>query len=417
MAAGHQARDRNPERTQGSYYEFFAGGGMARAGLGEGWNCTFANDISEKKAESYRANWGGDHLTVANVFDLNVGNLPGTADLAWGSFPCQDLSLAGNGRGLAGERSGAFWGFWNLMQALKLEGRKPRTIVLENVYGTLTSHDGKDFEQIALAVAKEGYLLGAVVIDAVHFAPQSRPRLFIVCVAAESIIPDSIHAKLPSPAWHPDALVRAYHRLPASLKSAWRWWDPTMPTSRVGTLDDLIEREPAGVKWHTQEETQKLLSMMTDVNRRKVMEAQRLGALKAGTIYKRTRDNVQRAEVRFDGIAGCLRTPAGGSSRQTIMVVDGPGVRSRLISPREMARLMGLPETYKLPERYNDTYHLLGDGVVVPVVAHLREHLLTPIFWANQSGSVSASECDVCDEQDAWIDQPAGQSSAGRRRA
>ncbi len=414
MAAGRQATASDPVKRPGTYCEFFAGGGMARAGLGEGWHCTFANDICEKKAESYRANWGGDHLTVANVFDLGVGSLPGTADLAWGSFPCQDLSLAGNGRGLDGERSGAFWGFWKLVQALNRAGRKPRMIVLENVCGTLTSHDGKDFERIVLAVAKEGYVFGAVVIDAVHFAPQSRPRLFIVCVAAESIIPDSIYAGLPSPAWHPDAVVRAYHRLPASLKSAWRWWDPTMPTGRVGTLDDLIEREPAGVKWHTREETQKLLSMMTDVNRRKVMAAQRLGALRAGTIYKRTRDKVQRAEVRFDGIAGCLRTPAGGSSRQTIMVVDGPIVRSRLISPREMARLMGLPETYKLPKRYNDTYHLLGDGVVVSVVAHLREHILMPILSANQSGSAARS---ARDERVATNEQPAALLSAERLRA
>jgi DNA (cytosine-5)-methyltransferase 1 len=256
-------------------------------------------------------------------------------------------------------------------------------IVLENVYGTLTSHDGKDFEQIAKAVVREGYVFGALVIDAVHFAPQSRPRLFIVGVSSDAVVPDTTHAALPSPAWHPDAVIRAYHRLPNAAKAAWRWWDPPMPTQRAGTLDDVIEHEPTGVRWHTEEETQELLSMMTEVHRRKVMEAQRLGGLKAGSIYRRTRNGVQRAEVRFDGVAGCLRTPAGGSSRQTIMVVDGPKVRTRLISPREAARLMGLPETYELPGRYNDAYHLLGDGVVVPVVAHLREHVLTPVLQAN----------------------------------
>lgn len=385
MAASRRLNNNDQMTTTGTYYEFFAGGGMARAGLGDGWQCTFANDISEKKAEAYRANWGAEHLTVTNVFDVKANELPGTADLAWGSFPCQDLSLAGNGQGLEGERSGAFWGFWKLVQSLKREGRKPRMVVLENVYGTLTSRDGKDFEQIAKAVAKEGYVFGAVVMDAVHFAPQSRPRLFIIGVAADSVVPDSVHAALPSPAWHPDAVIRAYNQLPKAAKAAWRWWNPAMPAQRANTLDDIIEREPTGVRWHTAEETEKLLSMMTDVNRRKVMEAQRFGSLKAGTIYRRTRKNVQRAEVRFDGVAGCLRTPAGGSSRQTIMVVDGPHVRSRLISSREAARLMGLPESYQLPSRYNDAYHLLGDGVVVPVVAHLRQHVLTPILAANRA--------------------------------
>ena len=356
---------------------------MARSGLGDAWQCLFANDISEKKAAAYRANWGGDHLWVGDVFKVKTHQLPDTADLAWGSFPCQDLSLAGNGEGLDGERSGAFWGFWKIVKSLNREGRKPKMVVLENVYGTLTSHDGKDFEQIGKALALEGYIFGAVVMDAVHFVPQSRPRLFIIGVDKDLSIPKGIHASIPSPAWHPDALIRAYNRLPKSAKSAWCWWNPPAPTRRIDTIDSIIETTPSGVEWHSTQQTNELLGMMTDVNRRKVIEAQRSGALKVGTIYRRTREGVQRAEVRFDGVAGCLRTPAGGSSRQTIMVVDGPLVRSRLISPREMARLMGLPESYILPARYNDAYHLMGDGVASPVVAHIRMHLLDKVMKAN----------------------------------
>src|SRR5690606_25479198 len=101
-----------------------------------------------------------------------------------------------------------------------------------------------------------------------------------------------------------------------------------------------------------------------------------------GTVYKRTRPHfdgkIVRAEVRFDDIAGCLRTPTGGSSRQTILVVDGKKVRSRLISARETARLMGLPEDYKLPRAYNESYHLTGDRVAVPVVRLLEQHLFEP---------------------------------------
>jgi DNA (cytosine-5)-methyltransferase 1 len=376
--------------TRGTYYEFFAGGGMARAGLGDEWHCLFANDISAKKGDAYRANWGDDDLWVGDVFKVKTKQLPGQADLAWGSFPCQDLSLAGNGLGLDGDRSGAFWGFWKIVKALNREGRKPRMVVLENVYGTLTSHDGKDFEQIGKAVADEGYVFGAVVMDAVHFVPQSRPRLFVIGIDASLVLPEATHGALPAPAWHPDALIRAYNRLPPDAKNAWRWWNPPAPTKRIDTMDAIIEQEPEGVSWHTPEHTLKLLQMMSDVNRRKVMEAQRLGALKVGTIYRRTRNGVQRAEVRFDGIAGCLRTPAGGSSRQTIMVVDGPKVRSRLISPREMARLMGLDEDYLLPDRYNDAYHLLGDGVAVPVVRHIREHLLDAVFKANRVAATGA---------------------------
>ncbi len=372
-------------KAKGTYYEFFAGGGMARAGLGDSWECVFANDICAKKAKSYKENWGDAHLVIGDVFNIKSTQLEGYADLAWGSFPCQDLSLAGVGRGLDGDRSGAFWGFWGLIQQLKTEGRMPRMLVLENVYGTLTSHDGRDFEQIANAVVGEGYIFGAVVIDAVHFVPQSRPRLFIVGIDSSITIPESVYSNLPSPAWHPDAVIRAFNGLSPEAKDAWRWWKLAMPAKRVGTLDDLIESEPTGIRWHTDDERDRLLEMMTTINRRKVITAQRSRSLKVGTIYRRTRNREQRAEVRFDGVAGCLRTPAGGSSRQTIIVVDGPSVRTRLISAREAARLMGLEDSYVLPERYNDAYHLLGDGVVVPVVAHIREHLLSPVLIASRS--------------------------------
>ena len=112
-------------------------------------------------------------------------------------------------------------------------------------------------------------------------------------------------------------------------------------------------------------------------------QAQATERLHVGTIYKRTRvqdgKKGQRAEVRFDGISGCLRTPAGGSSRQTILVVEKDTIRSRLLSVREAARLMGLPDSYWLPERYNDGYHVMGDAVVVPVVAWLENYILHPL--------------------------------------
>ena len=371
-----------------NFYEFFAGGGMARSGLGNAWNCTFANDFSEHKGNSYKANWGGDHLVIEDINKISSENLPGKADLAWASFPCQDLSLAGNGAGLKGARSGTFWGFLRLIQELKFQNRKPSMIVLENVYGTLTSHEGKDFDAIAKSVAGEGYNFGAVVMDAVQFVPQSRPRVFIICIDENLVIPNEIVCKRASPSWHPEKVISAFNSLPKKVKNKWKWWRMPEPTQPLNTLDDIIEKEPNGVEWHTEKETQKILSMMSPLNREKVITAQQAGRLQVGTIYKRTREGIQRAEVRFDGIAGCLRTPTGGSSRQTIMIVDGPTIRTRLISPREAARLMGLPETYVLPTKYNEAYHLVGDGVVVPVVAHISQNVLLPIFNANAQPQV-----------------------------
>jgi DNA (cytosine-5)-methyltransferase 1 len=370
-----------------TFYEFFAGGGMARAGLGPQWRCLLANELSEKKACAYAENWGTDHLVVGDVFDLSSTDFPGRADLAWGSSPCQDLSLAGAGAGLDGKRSGAFWGFWKIVRSLAREGRKPRMIMIENVYGALTSHGGKDFDAIAQALSEEGYVFGAMVIDAVYFVPQSRPRLFVFGVDADLRIPDAVHGWTANPAWHPDAVMRAHNRLSRRQQSLWRWWTPPSPGISPTTMEDLLESEPLGVAWHSPEDTDRLLASMSDVNRKKVLSAQASGDLKVGAVYRRTRDGVVRAEVRFDGISGCLRTPTGGSSRQTIVVVQGEQVRSRLLAPREAARLMGLPDDYKLPARYNDAYHLAGDGVAVPVVSHLARTLLEPILDAQAAAA------------------------------
>lgn len=369
------------------FYEFFAGGGMARAGLGHDWRCTFANDFDPKKAASYAANWGTKGLHVSDVADLTPADLPGAVDLAWASFPCQDLSLAGVGAGLQGERSGSFWPFWSLMRRLQEEGRAPRMIVLENVCGALYSHNGKDFAAIGSALGNAGYHFGAVVIDAAHFLPQSRPRLFIIGTAATHSPPASLRTDTPDPRWHPPRLVQAYGKLPAKAAKQWVWWTLPIPPNRSMSFEDVIEDEPKGVKWHTPEETQRLLSLMSTVNLKKVENAKKEGRRMVGGIYKRIRRDsnghkMQRAEVRFDGLAGCLRTPMGGSSRQILLIVEGNAVRSRLLSPREAARLMGLPERYKLPENYNEAYHLAGDGVAVPVVRFLAACLLEPALAA-----------------------------------
>jgi DNA (cytosine-5)-methyltransferase 1 len=372
-----------------NWYEFFAGGGMARLGLGSHWNCVFANEWCEKKAKAYRAYFGkSQELRVQDIRLLKTDDLPGHPDMVWASFPCQDLSLAGSGAGLRGERSGTFKPFWNLINRLIAEKRKPRVVVLENVPGTITSHKGKDFATIITTIADSGYLVGALVVNAVHFVPQSRSRLFIIAASSEEQIRTGLTSQNHSLHWHPRSLLKAYFDWSPSLRKSWIWWNlPEPPDLKVPGLSSIIEQDPSGVSWHSKEETQRLVTLMSETNGRKLRLAQGQASRKVGTIYKRTRPinktpgakRVQRAEIRFDDVSGCLRTPVGGSSRQVILVVEGKRLASRLLSPREAARLMGVPEDYPLPEKYNDAYHLFGDGVVVPVVGWLERHLLRPL--------------------------------------
>ncbi len=370
--------------TDFPFLEFFAGGGLARIGLGDAWTCVFANDISAKKAATYRTNFAPAHeLFVGDIHAVSQEHIPGEPVLAWASFPCQDLSLAGNGRGLSAARSGTFWPFWSLMLLLDHQGRGIPIIVLENVPGLLVANNGKDFEELLTVLTTAGYRCGTLVIDAATFVPQSRSRVFIVAIKRSVDIPDGLvlHHHTPRISeWQPATLTNAYVRLPRFIQDSWLWWRLPVPPVRQTQLADLIEHDVSLHRWNSAAETQRILRMMSSAHRQRVIDAQRDGRQQIGTIYKRIRiedgERLQRAEVRFDGISGCLRTPTGGSSRQTIIVVADGDVQTRLLSVREAARLMGVPETYTLPENYNDGYHIMGDAVAVPVVSWLEQHLL-----------------------------------------
>ena len=361
-----------------AFYEFFAGGGLARLGLEPAFACAFANDIDPAKGRAYEAAHGKGVFQLGDVWSLNAADLPGCAALAWASFPCQDLSLAGARGGLAAPRSGTFWGYWRLIEALAAEDRAPETLVLENVTGLLTSHGGADFSAIVGALTSGGYRVGALEIDAAHFTPQSRARVFIVATRA-SVASDLV-AAAPSLPFHSPALVNAVGVLPEDVRANWLWWRLPAPAARNTTLADILDR---GENWDDQEKTNRLLGMMSPAQRARVLTLKKSGATSVGALFRRIRvedgKRVQRAEARFDGLAGCLRTPAGGSSRQTLLVIDRGIVRSRLISPREAARLMGVSDAYPLPRTTTDALHLFGDGVCVSAVKYLSDHLLAPL--------------------------------------
>lgn len=368
------------------FYEFFAGGGMARLGLGAGWSCLYANDFDPVKAATYRDNFpeAHDHFHEGDIWAVKPVELPGRADLAWASSPCQDFSLAGNRAGLEGGRSSAFFGFWRLMEALEAEGRAPRVVVIENVVGLLTSNGGKDFEALCRALAAQGYRFGALEIDAARFTPQSRPRVFVVAAKVEP--PARLAGR---GAFHTRAVVEAQHGLPVDLRDRWVWWRLGSPPARNTHIDAVLEPDDT-VAWREPAETGRMLGLMTPAHLARLTQAGETGRA-VGTVFRRMRGGAQRAEVRLDGVAGCLRTPRGGSSRQSVVVCEHGLIRSRLLTPREGARLMGLPDSYRLPAGDTAALHVVGDGVAAPVVRWLASQLLEPLL-AEGPGAALAAE-------------------------
>lgn len=354
--------------------EYFAGIGLMRLGLDQaGWQTNFANDIDEKKHRMYCDHFGDSpEFILGDVHAIKASSVPTTL-LATASFPCNDLSLAGARKGLAGQHSSAFWGFITILE--KMGSRRPPMILLENVTGFLTSQGGADFHEALAALNRLGYSVDAFIIDAARFVPQSRQRLFVVGqrggVKRVEETPSLLQSDLRPAAladfilWHPDI----------------RWNLRTLPPlpRHAVKLDDVIEElSPNSAAWWSKERCEYLLNQMSPKHRDLADKMIAAPKCSYSTVFRRVRASGSMAELRTDGIAGCLRTPRGGSGRQ-ILFCAGQGKYSvRLLTARECSRLMGAPE-FQLKVPLNQALFGFGDAVCVPAIQWIADNYLTPL--------------------------------------
>jgi DNA (cytosine-5)-methyltransferase 1 len=359
-----------------TFCEFFAGIGLVGEGLrSSGWGCVYANDVAPGKRELYEALNGPSpryHLEDVNRTAEVVPRIPGRPALATASFPCVDLSLAGHYRGLDGRESSTFFAFAAVLKALGV--RRPPLVLLENVPGFVTSRQGRDFVAAAETLARLGYRLDAFVLDARHFAPQSRRRVFVVGAAEEMPAPMR-PAPLPG-ALRPANLLKILSTL--RLPTGWLNLDLPDPPERGVQLENVIDRDDAQ-EWWEKVEVDRHYRMMSDDHRRQVDELRAESATQIGAAFRRVRSGGQRMEVRFDGLAGCLRTPRGGSGKQIVIVIDAGRLRMRWMSPREYARLQGAPE-FPLVGGRNQQLFGFGDAVCVPAIQWVDRQVLTPLY-------------------------------------
>lgn len=379
--------------TEGkTFCEFFAGIGLVRDGLTtSGWTCVYANDIDSKKKELYEGRFQRDgHFHLGDVWDTAevVSRIVDSPFLATASFPCIDLSLAGHWRGFDGEHSSAFFGFAKALDALG--NRRPKLVLLENVTGFITSQGGKDFESAVRSLAELGYWMDAFVLDASCFLPQSRPRVFVVGLH-ESMSPSFARRKSRidwlSDEWtetvenasksiRPSKLVRLMRSI--DLPTGWTAFDIPLPKGHRPKIAELIDIGDEQ-DWWDQAAVKKHHDMMNDRHRKRVDDLLVAGTKFVGTIFRRKRSGKTQAEVRFDGMAGCLRTPKGGSAKQIIIVLDEAGIRMRWMSPREYARLQGADDFPLVSNTIQNLYGF-GDAVCVPVIRWIDDYVLTPVF-------------------------------------
>jgi DNA (cytosine-5)-methyltransferase 1 len=415
--------------------EFFAGVGLARMGLERaGWEVVFANDIEPAKRRMHDGHFGpSPHYHVGDIHDLarNPAQVP-PALLAHASFPCTDLSLAGARKGLNAGQSSAFWGWIELLRAMGAEQR-PKLLLVENVTGLLSSHNGADFRALVAAINDLGYAADAMMIDAAHFTPQSRPRLFVIGVSyppppcgeglgegveadtrpttnetdprltsgqtwypGSTPLPDPPHQgegdSAPSAAIRlsveelqpstvrPPKLIEAIR---ASADLHWDLWDlPEPPPYGVVQLEEVLDRLPGdSPQWWSTERAAYLLNQMSDRHRQTADQMIVGKKLSYGAVFRRVRNGRSMAELRTDGLAGCLRTPKGGSGRQILFEAGRGEYRVRLMNPDECARLMGA-EGYRITTPLNQALFGFGDAVCVDAVAWVAQHRLNPVAEA-----------------------------------
>ena len=357
--------------------EFFAGIGLMRMGLDrEGLSTVWANDIDPKKWQMYRTNFpdADDVFSIKDVHKVNSAELP-DIDLATASFPCNDLSLAGARHGLAGSQSSAYWGFIDVLQSMG--SRRPPVVLLENVPGFLTSNDGNDFRDALLSLNDLGYAVDAFMVDAARFVPQSRLRLFVIGSKASSQKLNETADTFFQSDTRPESLADFIFLNPEvgwSIRNL-----PSLP--RLGhSLKDIVEDVPLNsTLWWSKDRASYLLGQMSEKHRATAEQMIRGDELSYGTVFRRVRAGRSMGELRTDGIAGCLRTPRGGSGRQILFCAGHGQYRVRLLTPRECARLMGADD-YNISVPLNQALFGFGDAVCVPVIQWIARNYLKPLL-------------------------------------
>ncbi|MFU2208793.1 DNA cytosine methyltransferase [Solidesulfovibrio sp. C21] len=342
--------------------DFFAGSGLVSYALSRYFDLVWSNDVCPKKADVFRTNYPDKPFKLASIAGISGDDVPAAA-LSWASFPCQDLSLAGPAKGIRASRSGLVWEWLRVMDTMK---QKPPLVVAENVIGLLSTHEGRHYAELHNALMSRGYRVGAIVLDAIHFVPQSRPRVFVIGVDVHA--PRLREFESNGPNWlHPLAVIRA-----AAGVESFVWWNMPQPRNRAQNLSDIVDLT---IPCHDAARSKKNLALIPLNHLLRLNEC----GLNVVPGYKRIRQGRQVLELRFDDVAGCLRTPGGGSSKQFLVIRCGSQWRTRLLTPREAAKLMGAPRGFILPTSANDAYRAMGDAVAVPVARYLAKSLLSKI--------------------------------------
>ena len=304
------------------FIDLFAGIGGIRLGFESvGGKCVFSSEFDEVACKTYEANFG-EHPS-GDITKIEAKDIP-DFDILLGGFPCQAFSIIGKKEGFENETCGTL--FFEIERILK--EKMPKAFMLENVRN-LTAHDkGNTFKVIRTHLEALGYNVYAKVLNAMDYGvPQKRERIIIVGFK------DDVFFTFPDP----------------------------VPVSQRKTLKDILE---------------------TDVDEKYYVRDR----IRESRLMRLKDPNYPKPYISHENMAGsitphpyssCLRA---GASANYILIND-----ERRPTEREMLRLQGFPEDFKIVVSYGNIKHQTGNSVAVPVIKAVAKQMIKALTEFEES--------------------------------
>ena len=309
------------------FIDLFAGIGGIRIALeSAGGKCVFSSESDRFCRETYQANFG--EMPYGDITKIDPVSIP-DHDVLAGGFPCQTFSISGvscrnylgREHGFRDKTKGTL--FFNIAEILGV--KKPKMFLLENVKNLRDHNNGNTFKVIMTTLDDLGYTVWNRILDSGHWVPQHRERIFLV------------------------GILRSHFGDFASFTV------PKIPKAKPPVMSSILDGD-ADPKYTLTDRMWKCLQN----------HAERHKAQGHGFKY---------GLVTGDSVAKTLkhRYYKDGSE----ILVEQPGRNPRRLTPNECRKLMGFPETFKVPAVDSRAYKQFGNSVVVPVVSHLAKAIAT----------------------------------------
>lgn len=337
-----------------TFIDLFAGIGGIRMAFEElGGQCVFTSEWDSYAQKTYAENYPGGHSINGDITKVDAQDIP-AHDLLLAGFPCQPFSIAGvskknalgRAHGFADETQGTL--FFDVCRII--EKKQPRAFLLENVKNLMSHDKGRTFDVIKRSLDDLGYDIHTRIIDGAHFVPQHRERILIIGFRKADEITFDWNAQ-PLPAKGRHIIADILHRTDGSEPKL-AWDGERFYQHASGQVDPKYTL------------TDKLWAYLQGYAAKHKAAGNGFGF---GLVYPDSVARTLSARYYKDG--------------SEILVYQGEGKNPRRLTPRECARLMGFPDTFRISISDTQAYRLLADAAVVPMItaaAKLMAPSLTP---------------------------------------